>query len=187
LTTALKLGEIVHRAVRWELPERDDELRELLRRYAWEEGVVDDAQNREAVASAYELLQRVRRSDVFGWIAAAREVYREVPFVQRIGERTIHGVIDLLMRDETDQWRLVDYKTSWLGESVSEADLAAHARRYHLQAGVYAAAVQALVGTPPLVSIHYIRYAYTVIIPERDWMWALAELETYIGDVSEHG
>lgn len=187
LTTALKLGEIVHRAVRWELPERDDDLRELLRRYAWEEGIVDDVQNRESVASAYELLQRVRRSDVFAWVAAARVVYREVPFVQRMGERTIHGVIDLLMEDETNQWRLVDYKTNWLGESVTEADLAEHARRYHLQAGVYAAAVQALIGTPPLVYIHYIRYAYTVIIPEPDWMWALAELETYIGDVSEHG
>ena len=43
-----------------------------------------------------------------------------------------------------------------------------HARRYHLQAGVYAAAVRELVGIAPIAYIHYIRYARTVMIHEND-------------------
>ncbi|MEP7292008.1 MAG: UvrD-helicase domain-containing protein, partial [Chloroflexota bacterium] len=187
LTSAFRLGEIVHRAVRWLLPESDDDLRDLLRRYAWEEGIVDQAENQLAVASAYELLQRVRSSDVFAEIARSSEVYREVPFVYRTEQRTFHGVIDLLLRDQSDQWRLIDYKTGWLGESVTDDDLANHARRYHLQVGIYAAAVRELVGIAPFVYIHYIRYARTVRIDQRDWDAALAELEHMIEEMSAHG
>ena len=188
LTSALKLGEIVHRAVREAPRDTPDALRERLRRYAWEEGVVDEAENQLAVSSAYELLMRVRQSDVFAWMEGAQAVYRDLPFVyqleQRAGvRRTIHGVIDLLMLDANGQWRLVDYKTGWLGASVTDHELQEHARRYHLQAGVYAGVVLELVKTAPFVYIHYIRYARTVMIDQNDWATALARLEEYIGEV----
>ena len=181
-----KVGEIVHRAIQWNIPDDDDELRDLLRRYAWEEGIVSAQASREAVDRAYVLLQRVRRSDVFRWIASAREVYRELPFVYRTDKRTIHGVIDVLLRGADDQWRLVDYKTSWVGKSVTPPMLADHALRYHLQVGVYAAAVQELVGIAPLVYIHYIRYAQTITVDENAWSGALAQLENYIGEIVKH-
>jgi ATP-dependent helicase/nuclease subunit A len=183
LTSALKLGEIVHRAVREAPRDASDALRERLRRYAWEEGVVDEAENQLAVSSAYELLMRVRRSDVFAWMEGAQAVYRDLPFVCQLGQRTIHGAIDLLMLDANGQWRLVDYKTGWLGTSVTDHDLQEHARRYHLQAGVYGAAVQELVKTAPFVYIHYIRYARTVMIDQSAWTAAAAKLEEYIGEV----
>ena len=107
------------------------------------------------------LVRRVRRSDVFRWINQAQEVFREQPFVFRRGERLIYGVIDLLIRDASGRWRVVDYKTGMVsGYLRSESGtLPVHARRYHLQVGVYAAAVQELTGETPAVYIHYLRYA----------------------------
>ncbi len=180
-----KLGEIVHRAIRWDIPDDPAALRERLRRYAWEEGIVDSAANRAAVAGAYDLLQRVRASDVFRWIEAAQpeDVYREVPFVFQTEARTIHGIIDLLLRIGAE-WHLVDYKTGVVAAAPSPGQLAEHARRYHLQVGVYARAVQELAGVVPQVHIHYIRHARTVTIPTAEWTSALERLEDYIGDVA---
>jgi ATP-dependent helicase/nuclease subunit A len=190
LTSAIKLGEIVHRAVKDTVLASTEATRERLRRYAWEEGVVEEGENALAVSLAYDLLLRVRQSDVFGWAARAQAVYRDVPFVYQMNgqatvQRTIHGTIDLLLLDETGQWRLVDYKTGWLGASVSADELQDHARRYHFQAGVYAAAVQELVENAPLVYIHYIRYARTVMIEQEAWSAALAALEGFIGEVGD--
>ena len=109
---------------------------------------------------------------------------REQPFVFRRGERLIHGVIDLLIRDAEGRWRVIDYKTGVVpGYSSGEPGiLLDHARRYHLQVGVYAAAVQELTGETPAVYIHYLRYAQTVEIAAAVWSAALdrfeAEIET---------
>ncbi len=182
-----KVGDIVHRAVRWPLPETEADLRDLLRRYAWEEGIVDEGENRRAVQESFHLVQRVRRSDMFLEIAHADEVYRELPFVYQTERRTIHGIIDLLMRDADAQWRVVDYKTAALKVLPTPEALAEHAQRYHLQMGIYAAAVQELVGAAPQAVIHYVRYAQTVIIAENRWKSALAQLEVYIRDVIKDG
>ena len=133
------------------------------------------------------LLNAIRRSDVFELVVRARAVYREVPFVYQTedGKRTINSVIDLLVEDEAGRWLIVDYKTNWLGEGVTPARLRAHARRYHVQMGVYAAAVQKLVGFAPIGYIHYIRYVQTVMIDERDWKAALDQLEDYIAALIE--
>jgi ATP-dependent helicase/nuclease subunit A len=180
------VSEIVRQALRLPLPENDRDLRELLRRYAWEEGIVEEAQNRKTVLDAYELLKRVRRSEMFGWIEGANEVYRELPFVYQTEQRTIHGIIDLLIQDQTGEWRLIDTKTAVVTHDPSLKALEDHARRYHLQAGVYAAAVRELIGIAPKAYLYYIRYAKTVMIDEEAWQTALAQLEDTIRDV-EHG
>ncbi len=184
-TPGAKLGEIVHRAIQWELPANDDDLRDLLQRYTWEEGITDPVVMREVVKDAYMLVRRVRRSDVFRWINQAQAVFREQPFVLRRGERLIHGVIDLLLRDASGHWRVIDYKTGTVrGYLRSESGtLPVHARRYHLQVGVYAAAVQELTGETPAVYIHYLRYAATVPIATADWSAALDRFETEIAEL----
>ncbi len=173
-----KVGEIVHRALRWPLPSDAGELAELLRRYAWEEHVVDELANREVVKRALQLLEQIRRSEVFAEIDRALQVHREVPFVYQSGAHTIHGVIDLLLQGADGRWRIIDYKTNWLGGAVTDAQLADYTRRYHVQMGVYAAAVRELVESAPLVYIHYIRYARTVMIQPEDWQ--NARLDEYI-------
>ncbi|MEO8397653.1 MAG: 3'-5' exonuclease, partial [Chloroflexota bacterium] len=159
---ATRVSEIVQRALRLPLPENDRELRELLRRYAWEEGIVEEGQSQRTVKDAYELLARVRRSDVFGWLDGASEVYRELPFVYQTEQRTIHGIIDLLLQGKDGRWRLIDTKTVTVAHDPSPKRLEDHARRYHMQVGVYAAAVRDLIGIAPITVIHYIRYAKTV-------------------------
>ena len=57
---AAKLGEIVHGAIQWELPPNDAALRDLLARFAWEEGIVDDqAHHARRQSRVYDLVQRV--------------------------------------------------------------------------------------------------------------------------------
>ena len=59
-----------------------------------------------------------------------------------------------------------------------------HARRYHLQVGVYAEAVrEQLGGITPDVSIHYIRYAETIQVYPGEWELALGKMEGYIGNL----
>ena len=177
-----KLGEIVHRAIQWGLPSDDAELRDLLARYVWEEGIVDADASRATVDQALKLVRRVQGSDVFRWIEQAREVFREQPFVYRRGDRLIHGVIDLLIRDADGRWRVIDYKTGVVPDyrGRGEVALVDHARRYHLQVGVYAAAVEELTGEAPAVYIHYLRYAQTVEIAADVWTAALDRFEAEI-------
>ncbi len=174
-----KIGEIVHEAIRDNLPDNRAALAYLLDCRAWEQGIVTPEARAEAVSRAYGLLQKVRQSDVFTWIGEATQVLREVPFIYETGRRAIHGQIDLLIQRSDGTWAVIDYKTSYVGGIA----LAEHARQYIPQVGVYAAAVSALLGSIPQVYIHYIRYQKTVRIAEADWRAALARLEDDIGSL----
>ncbi len=74
-TSRAKLGEIVHRAIQWELPPNAADLRDLLGRYVWEEGIVDPAEISKTVDQAYRLVQSFRYGQVSGWIEQARDVF----------------------------------------------------------------------------------------------------------------
>jgi ATP-dependent helicase/nuclease subunit A len=180
------LGEIVHRALRWGyFPTERDDLSSILESYAWEQGIVDKGLRAFAVQEARELLRRTMHSEVYKWIANASQTYHELPFLYKTDKRTIHGVIDVLLQNPDKSWTLLDYKTSQVeGYAGDRALIAEHARRYHLQVGVYAAAVrEQLGGITPGVYIHYIRYWETLRIPDEAWQQALATLEDQIGSL----
>lgn len=180
------VGEMVHEALRWWQPGADDQsLSDLLESYAWEQGIVDPTQKRAAIDAAWNLLQDYQHSQVFGWISRAVELYRELPFIYNNGQRIIHGVIDLLMRQPGGRWVIVDYKTSSLAHG-NDAIARDHARRYHMQVGAYAEAVreQLRVDADQIaVYIHYIRYNLTVAVEPSEWQAALSKMEPYIGDL----
>jgi ATP-dependent exoDNAse (exonuclease V) beta subunit len=182
-----KVSDIVHKALRWWKPstaERD--LRQRLDAVAWEEGIVDPEVRQITVNRAYDLMQNVLNSDVYEWIRQAETVYPELPFVFHTEKRLIHGVIDVLMLRSDGSWALVDYKTGFAAAQPDRATLAEHARRYHLQVGVYAAAAQQLLGIDQIdVYIHYIRHEQTVEIPVEAWQSALERLEDHIGELIE--
>jgi ATP-dependent exoDNAse (exonuclease V) beta subunit len=94
-------------------------------------------------------------------------------------------VLDVLFQRPDGSWVVVDYKTSHVAGYVASPDnrvIVDHAGRYHLQVGVYAAAVREhLNGVTPAVYIHYIRYQRTVQVATVEWETALANLEAYIG------
>ncbi|HEX2619681.1 MAG TPA: hypothetical protein VHL11_06030, partial [Phototrophicaceae bacterium] len=182
----------------------DSQLRhELLQSYAWEHGVTDDQAMESAVRKADELLNKYSQSVLYrrilGAYKAGTPVFRELPFIYERDKHIVHGVIDVLFQlpahaDEGEKWVLADYKTSRLrravhpmhpgqwrnaGQSsvftVDYDTLAQHARRYHLQVGLYAEATQRhLGGIIPQVFIHYVGYGTLVEVPESAWRLALA-------------
>src|SRR5690606_12001309 len=128
----------------WKFSTEATALRERLDAYAWEAGIIDEETRQLAVNRAYELMQKVLKSDVYQWMRNAEPVYTELPFAFQTERRLIHGVIDALMRRDNGRWALVDYKTGFVGAKADMTMLADHARRYHLQVGVYVAAAQQL-------------------------------------------
>ena len=184
------MGKIVHRAIQYDLPDGKCEVADLLDQYAWEYGVLDDAERAALVAKSKILLEGVLEGEVYRWLADAKTVHRELPFVYTTAttpQRTIHGIIDLLIERADGVWVVVDFKTMVIwGDAngvIRQADAEAHATRYHLQVGVYAAAVEALLGIIPLTFIDYIQVPAMVEVPEAAWRGALAELETHFGDL----
>ncbi len=190
------IGEIVHEALHWwRFPNDEDQLTDLLESYAWEQGIVDPSKRQEAVDSASRLLTDFQKSEVYAWVANSRVQYRELPFIYQTDQRIIHGIIDLLLQRADGVWTIIDYKTSAVYGSVlpdqpSDEDIRQHARRYHLQVGAYAAAVQRQLRDALKVDvddievyIHYIRYQRTIRVSRAEWEPALANLNDLIGSV----
>jgi len=89
-------------------------------------------------------------------VAAARTVFRELPFVLAMEATAIRGTMDLLLEDAEGGWEVVDYKAS-LPPAKDEGDREAYA----LQLGVYALAAGRWLGRPPTRSAIYVLKQHT--------------------------
>lgn len=182
------IGEMVHKVLGWwRFGQEQPNFDERLDSYAWELGVVDHNQRSNAVKDAHKLLNKMLNSEVYGWLQNAVKMYQEIPFVYHSDKRIVHGVLDVLFQRPDGTWAILDYKTSHVVGYKSEADknlVSNHALRYHLQIGVYAAAVrEQLAGIIPDTYIYYIRYGQCVKVQETDWTQAVNALEETIGDL----
>jgi ATP-dependent helicase/nuclease subunit A len=170
------VGEMVHRALQAWLLARSpslDVLKARLETYAWEQHLTDPAQVRDAIRQAEGLLARFMASDLCDRLARAEHIYSELPFVYLTSTgRAIHGVIDVLFW-EGEQWHVLDFKTS----PVASDRVPGHARRYYLQLGVYASAVDAFTGAVPQAYLYYIHAGRLVPVTPGDWRPALDRLE----------
>ncbi|MBN1679819.1 MAG: PD-(D/E)XK nuclease family protein, partial [Anaerolineae bacterium] len=172
------IGEIVHQALQaWLLPDAADPavLMQRLETIAWQLGLSDPDHIRLAISRALDLLRRFEGSDVRADLDRASQVYRELPFMYWTGRRMIHGVIDVLyhMPVKGGQWHVMDYKTAL----VSQAGAYANAKRYYLQVGVYAKAVEAKTGQLPETHLYYIHPGQRVYVKPAYWQAALDRLE----------
>ncbi|MCA0458895.1 MAG: UvrD-helicase domain-containing protein [Chloroflexi bacterium] len=182
------IGEMVHRVLGWwQFDQAQPNFDARLDSYAWELGVVDSEQRQKAVAKAHRLIDMMLQNEVYDWLRNAVHTYREIPFVYQSDKRIIHGILDVLFQRPDGTWVVLDYKTSHVAGYQSPADkklVSDHALRYHLQIGVYAAAVSAqLGGIIPETYIYYIRYGQCVAVQEAEWTTAVSGLETIIGDL----
>jgi len=183
------VGGMVHRALRWgHLPGSTPNLRNILDSYAWEEGLTDPQMIEEAIAEATRLLARSEENSIISQMQQSSQVYRELPFTLKFGERTISGVIDSLFFSKFQRWHVLDYKTSAIPMQQNTergGDLPGrirdHSVRYHAQIGLYALAVDAMTGQTPDAHLYYVRYAYAVHVEEATWKAALASLD---GDIT---
>jgi ATP-dependent helicase/nuclease subunit A len=180
--SARQIGEIVHEALRyWRLPGNfdADDLRDLLKSYAWKRGIAEGHFVEDAASRAFTLLKLFEQSPVYREIESARNTFRELPFVYQKDGYIVHGVIDLLYQKSDGHWAVMDYKTSFVqgvGGAAKQPDIVLHARRYHLQVGIYAEAASAqLHGETPETYVHYIRHNQTVQINEEEWRGALSQ------------
>jgi len=124
------------------------------------------------VTEALDLLRRFEASEVCAQVQRARQVYRELPFMVRLGGRAIRGTIDVLYFDRRD-WHILDYKTA----PVSWKEAAVNARRYYLQVGAYARTVEARTGQMPHIYLYYIHPGRLLAVQPDDWQPALDRLE----------
>ena len=135
---AATAGTVFHRCM--ELLDFDDPqpAGALMHRALEEQGVsVDPA---AMTAELEQMLQGIRRHRLWATLTGTRQRLRELEFVTRIGRLEVQGVIDLLIQSADGQWLVIDYKS----DRVAPADVAAHARRYHLQMLLYADAAHRL-------------------------------------------
>ena len=181
------IGEMVHEALRYcqfigEVPRIED----LLRSYAWKNGLTNDHLLDEAVERAMQLLRQFQSSEMYEWIQTARKMgqpfFTELPFIYRTEKRILHGVMDALFQHPDGHWLVVDYKTSFIPGSMPNIEqVKQHSRQFHLQIGAYAAAIAEHLQETPLSYVHYVRYNQTIHVPADVWMTELMQLEHEIG------
>lgn len=103
----------------------------------------------EKHAEAAGIVTRFCQSPLFETLKNAREVYRELPFVINQRHGRIEGVIDVLFKDKTGQWHVLDYKTA-VGDAAKAKESG-----YELQIGMYAFAAYKILGITPASGIIY--------------------------------
>ena len=177
------IGQIVHEAIRNDtLPQSPDDtsVDDLLRAYAWRLGITREDELEDACQRSRRSLQTYRRSSLYQDIANARRVYREMPFMLRVGKRTLHGQVDVIAQLADGTWMIVDYKTSYLPSENREAFAQNHVRQYYFQLGAYAEAARQQLGIVPTTAIYYVQLNMLMTVAEHEWRTEFDQLEQRI-------
>jgi ATP-dependent exoDNAse (exonuclease V) beta subunit len=89
----------------------------------------------------------------------------------------IHGVMDVIYR-YGEQWHILDYKTA----DISARSVPEHAKRYAIQLGAYAQALQERLGspTPPSVQLYYLHPSEWIELPPAQWAAAMRQFEHWV-------
>ena len=180
-----ELGELVHEMLRmWRLDAPLDAVlvRQQLGSTIRAQGLRNPSETESLVGQASGLLESLERSPLFAQMKEARELLRELPFIYRRGDYLIDGRLDLLMQDAAGHWTLADFKATWLGEGASLTAAREHARRHHMQLGLYAEAVcqhPDIEASALTVQLHYLQHGLAVVVPTAAWQAALSHLEAF--------
>jgi ATP-dependent helicase/nuclease subunit A len=169
LVAPAELGTLVHRALARVDFAAGADVAALIRRITESSAtnVEDHAEVAEETISQFLKSARARE------LAQARAVHRELEFLlawpprDTIGspsptldgantKRYLQGFIDCLYQDAQGKWHLLDYKTN----RISAENVTAAADQYEMQLGVYALAVEQILGQPPVeLIVHFLRPA----------------------------
>ena len=177
------LGDAVHEMLRlWRLDAPLDAVavRQQLRSTIRAQGLRNPSETESLVGQASALLGSLERSPLFAQMKEARKQLRELPFIYRRGDYLIDGRLDLLMQDAAGHWTLVDFKATWLGEGANLTAAREHARRHHMQLGLYAEAVcqhPDIEASALTVQVHYLQHVLDVVVPTAAWQGVLSQFE----------
>ena len=177
---ALTLGTLYHRCMEL-LDFADPQANEdLIARVVWEMDLDDAVNPGELAGELGEMISRFSQHDLWGRLASARHIYRELDFVLTAGQLTLRGQIDLLYCDDRGNWHVVDYKS----DRVSGDEIARRAGNYELQMLAYSIAAGRHFNQPIAdASLYFLRPAREHTFPidpsalqtARDRMTALTE------------
>ncbi len=107
-------------------------------------GLLDRADLAALAAEFERMVERLRGQELWGELASAKQVFRELDFVMDMGPARLRGQIDLLYQDAAGAWRLLDYKSDRIGDEGTDP----HTQRYSLQLQLYARAAGRYIGSP---------------------------------------
>jgi ATP-dependent helicase/nuclease subunit A len=126
-----------------------------------------------------DMLGRLRGGDFLAGVAAAEVRLAELRFTFQAGTFEIGGQIDLLYRDRSGDWHVVDYKS----DRVPPGRAAGHARGYRLQMLLYLAAARRQWGDAVRdATLWFLRTGESVAIPAEDA--ATADLPARLAELS---
>ena len=156
---ALTLGTLYHRCMElldFAHPQANED---LIAQAVWEMDL-DDAVNPGALAGDLgEMISRFAQHDLWGRLASARGIYRELDFVLTAGQLTLRGQIDLLYCDDQSGWHVVDYKSDRVAD---DNEIAQRAGNYELQMLAYSIAAGRHFDQPIAdASLYFLRPART--------------------------
>ncbi|MBN1593490.1 MAG: PD-(D/E)XK nuclease family protein, partial [Candidatus Coatesbacteria bacterium] len=127
---------------------------------------------REALSN---ILRIFRSSELAQRAASARRARREVPFILKLDQAVLRGMIDLLLEDEAGHISIVDYKTDMETEGIIE--------RYRAQMAAYWVAASALRPTASAISVSIYLARTGEILPVQIDADALARVESVVRDL----
>ena len=165
-TAALTVGKLVHKGMElWRFPESSDlndpVLANAFKKILMCSDSLDEGEQRAVQEKAVGLLNRFRNSDVFLKIDRAAERRHELPFSYTGKNFTVNGVIDLLMKDSSGKYSIIDFKTD---ELKSESDLAKAIDNHRMQIEKYRKALNITLGAEAHCDICFLDYCGKVVL-----------------------
>jgi len=136
---ALTRGTLYHRCMELLDFARPQDNDNLIARVVWEMNL-DDAVNPTVLAGELgKMISRFKQHDLWGRLASATQILRELDFVLTVGQLTLRGQIDLLYLDDRENWHAIDYKSDRVYYDDQIADRAGN---YELQMLAYSMAAE---------------------------------------------
>jgi ATP-dependent exoDNAse (exonuclease V) beta subunit len=152
---AMTLGTLYHRCMELLNFAQPQANKDLISRVIWEMDL-DDAADAVALTSELDdMIAKFSAHDLWGSLASARQIHRELDFILNVGQLTLRGQIDLLYCDAQGQWHIVDYKSDRV---ATDEQIAQRASNYELQMLAYSLAAQRYLDQPVTdASLYFLR------------------------------
>ena len=164
-TAALTVGKLVHKGIElWRFPDEngsDPVLQEAFRKILMQTESLDAGEQRAVLEKAEMLLSRFRKSDAFTFLESAEERRHEIPFSFMKRNFTVNGVIDLLLKDSSGGYTIIDFKTDALKDLT---DLSEAVDEHSRQLENYRQAVKTTLGEDSRCLICFLDFCGEVIL-----------------------
>lgn len=183
---AATVEKLVHKGLElWRFPDEkqdDPVLTEAFRKILFQADSLNSEEQRSVHEKAVMLLSRFKDSDTFHLIESTSERWHEIPFSFPAGVITVNGMIDMLLKDESGNYTVIDFKTD---ELKSMNDLINAENEHKKQLEKYRKALNVTLGADPVCKICFLDCCgkvelVTVGKDHTEWIEAVNDLNEWI-------